>query len=300
MHLQDHTAASLTGSGTAALFDGFPKTNSNSSGGQSTSFDVLELMRQRLPVYVVSCFLAAGYDVPEVISNMDVSENPGNTINKIENFIERTFPGDCRYYPSSLTHSTEHSHHNDSTKLTAANFEFPPGHRERICSFVQEVRAEVNARSTYETSKEKPLQLNACLDTSGKKSKRKRYYLNDACNDDHDTPNQIKSSRIALSEDDDSSEAEVSVATISKQVRDNIRTWLRNQKDPKFKNLIEGKHYNLQVTPDVRNPESFLTSIRCLSCNTCILLHQRNRLDKSRHFSFQIGLGIGKIVMSLK
>ena len=31
-------------------------------------------------VYVVSCFLAAGYDVPEVISNMDVSENPGNTI----------------------------------------------------------------------------------------------------------------------------------------------------------------------------------------------------------------------------
>ena len=275
LHLQDHTA----GSGTTALLDGFPQTNSNSSG-QSTSSDALELMRQRLPVYVVNCFLAAGYDVPEVISNMDVSENPGNTINKIENFIEKTFPGDCRYYPSSLTHSTEHSQHNDSTKLTA-NFEFPPGHRERICSFVQEVRAERNARSANETCKEKPFQLNAqkSLDSSSKKSKRKRYYLND------DTTNQIKSSRIALSEDDDSSEeAKVSVATISKQVRDNIRTWVRSQKDPKLKSLIEGKHYNLQVTPDLQNPESFLASIRCLSCNTCISLHQRNRLDKKSPF----------------
>lgn len=51
-----------------------------------------------------------------------------------------------------------------------------------------------------------------------------------------------------------------------------------------LKNLIEGKHYNLQVTPDVRNPRSFLASIRCLSCNTCISLHQRNRLKKQSPF----------------
>ena len=78
----------------------------------------------------------------EVISNMDVSENPGNTISKIENFIERNFPGDCRYVLFSLTHSTEYSQHQaqHSTELTT-NFEFPPGHRERICSFVKEVRA---------------------------------------------------------------------------------------------------------------------------------------------------------------
>lgn len=107
-----------------------------------------------------------------------------------------------------------HSHHlaQHSTRLTA-NFEFPPGHREHICSFVQEVRAKVNARDINETCKEKPSQLNA-QDTKGKKSKQKRHY------DDDDIP---KSSRIALSEDDDSSEeAEVSVATISKQVRDNM------------------------------------------------------------------------------
>jgi len=34
---------------------------------QATLFEVLELMRQRLPEYVVNCLVAAGYDVIEVI-----------------------------------------------------------------------------------------------------------------------------------------------------------------------------------------------------------------------------------------
>ena len=33
----------------------------------ATSFDVIELMRQKLPAYAVNCLLAAGYDVIEVI-----------------------------------------------------------------------------------------------------------------------------------------------------------------------------------------------------------------------------------------
>ena len=294
MQLQDQTATSEAASDTnnnatsqvenGTAFLELPQINSNSSEEQSTSFDVLELMRQRLPVYVVNCLLAAGYDVMEVISNMDVSENPGNTIHKIENFIERNFPDDCRYAPSSLTHSTEHSQHlvQQSTKLTPS-FEFPPGHRERICSFVEEVRAKVNVRSVNESCKEKLLQLNGqkSLDTFGKNSKRKRHY------DSDDMPNQTKQ-RIVPSEDDDSSEevreVEVSVVTILKQVRDNIRTWVRGQKDPKLKNLIEGKHYNLQVIPDARNPKSFLVSIRCLSCSTCISLHQRNKVEKQSPF----------------
>ena len=65
-----------------------------------------------------------------------------------------------RHYSNDDSTKLTMTQHNDSTKLTA-NFGFPPGHRERICSFVQEVRAEVNARSTNETSKEKPFQLNA-------------------------------------------------------------------------------------------------------------------------------------------
>lgn len=67
----------------------------------------------------------------------------------------------------------------------------------------------MNTRSINEASKEKLLQLNAeksLLDTCGKKSQWKRHCDND------DIPNQIKSS-IVLSEDDDSSEEEVSVVS---------------------------------------------------------------------------------------
>ena len=34
--------------------------------------DVISLMKAALPEYVVNCFLAAGYDVAEVITSMDI------------------------------------------------------------------------------------------------------------------------------------------------------------------------------------------------------------------------------------
>ena len=42
--------------------------------------DLHALMKEKLPPYVVRCFLAAGYDEADVISSMDTSENPGNSI----------------------------------------------------------------------------------------------------------------------------------------------------------------------------------------------------------------------------
>ena len=53
----------------------------------SDKVDAVSLMKDSLPEYVVNCFLAAGYDVTEVIAAMDVSENPGNSIESIENYI---------------------------------------------------------------------------------------------------------------------------------------------------------------------------------------------------------------------
>ena len=49
--------------------------------------DIVELMEERLPPYVVRCFLAAGYDTPEVISSMDICGNESNSVNVIESFI---------------------------------------------------------------------------------------------------------------------------------------------------------------------------------------------------------------------
>ena len=54
-------------------------------------FDVVELMREKLPSYIVNRFLAAGYDSKEIITSMDVTNRKGNSIGEIEKYIERSF-----------------------------------------------------------------------------------------------------------------------------------------------------------------------------------------------------------------
>ena len=55
-------------------------------------------MKEKLPSYVVNCLQAAGFDVPEVIVDMDISQGPGNSITVIEEFIEKRYPRDPEYY----------------------------------------------------------------------------------------------------------------------------------------------------------------------------------------------------------
>ena len=88
-------------------------------------------MSEKLPPYVVNCLQAAGYDVPEVIAEMDISDGPNNSIKVIENFIEKRYPGNPDYF-------CFHSSSIPSSKTLP--FEFPPGHRVRIHNFVREVR----------------------------------------------------------------------------------------------------------------------------------------------------------------
>ena len=65
--------------------------------GEDQESDVISLMKAALPEYVVNCFLAAGYDVAEVITSMDISNNPGNSIELIENYVSESYPSDPRY-----------------------------------------------------------------------------------------------------------------------------------------------------------------------------------------------------------
>ena len=93
---------------------------------EDDDFDVVSLLRKRLPKYIVNCFLAAGYDVPDVISSMDTSEQPGNSIQLIENFIDQHYSG--------------HKDFQSNPALVQKPFVFPPGHWLRICNFVSEVK----------------------------------------------------------------------------------------------------------------------------------------------------------------
>ena len=94
----------------------------------SDKLDVISLMKATLPEYVVNCFLAAGYDVTGVITSMDISNNPGNSIELIENYISESYPGDPRYC------------NNPDSILSVKPFHFPPGHRISICNFVNQLK----------------------------------------------------------------------------------------------------------------------------------------------------------------
>ena len=95
------------------------------------SDNVESLMREKLPAYVVKCLLAAGFDSAEVISSMDVTEGPKNSIEVIETFIDKHFRGNEEYYSSPV--------------LASRPFVFPPGHKIRIVNFVSEVSSAIKA-----------------------------------------------------------------------------------------------------------------------------------------------------------
>ena len=84
---------------------------------------VMRLMKQKLPPYIVNCVVSAGFDEIEVLSSMDTSENPGNSIEKIEKYIEQKFASSPNHNPYS-----------------SSPFEFSPGHRIRLCHFIREVK----------------------------------------------------------------------------------------------------------------------------------------------------------------
>jgi len=92
---------------------------------ESCLTEALQVMKAKLPEYVVNCFVASGYDTLSVISEMDVSSDPGNSIQLIEEYINENHSDDpnCKHIRSS-----------------SKAFKFPPGHRLAIKSFISEIK----------------------------------------------------------------------------------------------------------------------------------------------------------------
>ena len=66
--------------------------SSASAGDSKLTDEALHLMTSKLPKYAVNCFLSAVFDTLEVISHMDVSNNAGNSIEEIEEYIRIEHP----------------------------------------------------------------------------------------------------------------------------------------------------------------------------------------------------------------
>ena len=164
-----------------------------------------------------------------------------NLISKVENYIDRKFSGNLEYM-------------HDSSMLSSP-FEFPPGHRDRICHFVREIR-------TIDCEK----------DVKSKKVTKKRK--------DHTIKHSTKRPKIEAVEDN----PEINVVTISRQMRSTITRWVQQQTNPALKKLTENEHYRLLVSPDIKVPGLFSVSMVCLVCNKIIVLHQRDRSNRSSPF----------------
>ena len=82
--------------------------------------EALELIKYKLPEYLVNCLVAAGYDTISVISKTD-----DDSLQEIESFIAETFPDDMKCMHSSSTR----------------NCRFPPGHVKKLKMFVEEFQS---------------------------------------------------------------------------------------------------------------------------------------------------------------
>ena len=203
--------------------------------------DVVTLMKQRLPEYIVNCFMSSGYDEMEVISTMDISDKEHNSIDNIEKFIQRKYVNraECNPFPSPT-------------------FEFSPGHRIRICNFVKEVK---KLRESCESDKNvrtrkrgKP--ISHVHPKSNVFAEKRQKHLEDSEED----PSDVQESNV------------LSVMGVSKQVRSSLRKWMAKQND-RLRQLHEGEDYSLQIMPK-STPGTIVVSIRCLACGTSVMLHQ--------------------------
>ena len=166
--------------------------------------DVVTLMKQRLPEYIVNCFMSSGYDEMEVISTMDISDKEHNSIDN-RKYANRA---ECNPFPSPT-------------------FEFPPGHRIRICNFVKEVK---KLRESCESDKNvrtrkrgKPIS-HVHLKSNVFAEKRQKHL-----EDSEEDPSDVQESNV------------LSVMGVSKQVRSSLRKWMAKQND-QLRQLHEANH----------------------------------------------------------
>ena len=87
--------------------------------------NIVQLLEQKLPKYIVECFRVSGFDDIDAINEMNVKTEP-NSINIIEKYIDK--------------HKEEFPQCMGPNASSMLPFEFPPGHRIRIRTVIKELQ----------------------------------------------------------------------------------------------------------------------------------------------------------------
>ena len=199
-------------------------------------YDVILLMERRLPRYVVNCFRAAGYDDIQVVASMDTSDREMNSISIIEKYIEGKF----KHIPEMLPPSV-------SLEAAPTPFEFPPGHRIRICNFVKEVKQLFTSSHHYTLASTKQLREQP-ISTTCKKLKI--------------MPHSVHKAPLTTDE-------------VSCQIHTSITAWVKWQKLTFLRTLQEGKNYSIVVKSNGNDQVSAF--VKCCICHTPVRLQQLNQ-----------------------
>lgn len=189
--------------------------------------EAIAVMKAKLPQYIVNCFEAAGYDTLDVIADMDVSDQSGNSLDEIENFINTTFPNNAYYY-----------------RDTSANgpLKFPPGHRKRICKFVDGIRSEHRAKlvKPASLSGKRPTKEDVPVGTAKKKKAQPAEHPEDGVTVRHDQ------------------------AVIYGNIRRQVVKWQQSQKIHELRKLKE--HEQFEVVVVVNEGSDPNASLTCKMC----------------------------------
>ena len=164
-------------------------------------------LQDELPEYVAESFMATGYDTLQVISKMDTSDSPGNSLQELEEFISTELIDDPRFARGITNRSV---------------FKFLPGHRKRIIEFVHQIKFNLNQEKLKHSKKKK-------LGGSSNKScvpattvKKARYESEDP----DDVVDQVKAMAM---------------------IRQQITKWQRTQSSSKLRELRENVHLEIKV-----------------------------------------------------
>ena len=136
-------------------------------------------MRDKLPPYVVECFMVSGFDDIDAIVEMNTSDGPKNSITIIESYIDKR--------KSDLPNCMGPKH------LPHLPFEFPPGHHIRIQKFITEIKNKYRKRKieSLPALREPPL-------ASKHKSKKRKLEADKSDDSDSNIPSTTNEIRRKL------------------------------------------------------------------------------------------------------
>ena len=202
-------------------------------------------MKEKLPGYVLKCFLATGFDSEEAIAYMDT-----NSVKTMEAFIEKRFSND----PSM------HSQFSVDLDLP---FEFPPGHKVRIFSFIKQVKENYNRRhSSIFKCTVKPHTPTCCDSNQGTVSNKRKNSNRNTEKGDH-----CKKLKTCSNSTSFSGELIQPDSMVHKHVKSAINCWIQSQRSELLRKNLSEEHYSIR--PVMKGAGIV---VQCQLCNTDIKL----------------------------